>query len=167
MVDDDGAVYRRIVPGAQLFATAVHNVDPVERIEEVSFEEPVYEGEEVRLEQERDSDTATYTFLKDDAVTGETVETGEMEVSHAEDGYNDVLSTLVPIGMGQWDRTGDVLLGYADIEATVTLDELPDELDFDGAPGPDDDLEGVQTHDRRFIDDATVLSYQETDLHLG
>lgn len=167
MVDDDGEVYRRIVPGAQLFATAVHNADPIERIEEVSFEEPVYEGEQVRLEEDRDGDTATYTFLKEDAVTGETVETGTMTAVHDEDGYNDVFATLVPIGMGQWDRTGDVLLGYAEMEAERTYDDLPDEMDFEGTPDPDADLEGVQSHERQFIDEETVLSYQETDLHLG
>lgn len=163
MVDDEGNVYRRIVPGAQLFATAVHNAAPIEQVDEVGFEEPVYEDEQVWLERDGDR----YTFMKEDAVTGETVETGTMQVRHADEGYNDTLSTLVPIGMGQWDRTGDVLLGYADMEAEAPLDGLPDELDFEGAPGPGDDLEGVETHERRFIADETALSYQETDLHLG
>jgi len=167
MVDAEGAVYRRIVPGAQLFATAVHTADPIERIKEVSFEEPVYEGEEVRLEEDRNGNTTAYTFLKEDAVTGETVENGSMTAICGGTSYNDVFSTLVPIGMGQWDRTGDVLLGYADMEADATMDELPSKMKFEGTPDDDNNRKGVQKHERRFLDDGTVLSYVETDLHLA
>lgn len=157
----------RVVPGAQLFNLTMDALDDVERVDSISFERPVLEGDTARLVHDETEDGLDSYVIETEDEDGY-VATGTVTIDHGDTDRSDAYGSLLPIGMGLWDRTGDVLLGYDDVEADEGFDP-DDELDFTRAAlgGKDTPAGRIQQYKNTFTDeDGDELSYQVGNLHL-
>lgn len=164
--DEIEAIEDRIVPGAQLLSLAMDTLDDIERIESLEFDRPVMETEVVRL-RHTDQQDGLDSYSIEKAVNDAYEQTGELTVGHGQD-HSDAYGSLLPIGMGCWDREGDVLVGYKDVTADTGFDPDAD-LTFtrEALSGTDTPAGRIQQYRNTFTDpDGDELSYQVTNLHL-
>lgn len=157
----------RVVPGAQLLNLTMDALDDVERIDSVSFDQPVLEGQTARLVHDGTEDGLD-SYVIEAAADDGYVATGTVTVEHGEEDRSDTYGSLLPIGMGLWDRTGDVLLGYDDVAADDGFDP-DDDLTFtrEALGGKDTPAGRIQQYQNTFTDeDGDELAYTVGNLHL-
>jgi len=157
----------RIVPGAQLLNRSMDALDNVERIASVSFDQPVLEGETARLVHDGHEDGLDSYVIETEDRDGYTA-TGTVTVEHGDTDHSDTYGSLLPIGMGLWDRTGDVLLGYEEVDADDGFDPDSD-LTFtrEALGGKDTPAGRIQQYKNKFMAaDGNELSYTVSNLHL-
>lgn len=166
-VFDMDEIDTRIVPGAQLLNLTMDALNDVERIDSVSFERPVLEGDTARLVHDGTKDGIDSYVIETEIEDGYAA-TGTVTVEHGDPDQSDAYGSLLPIGMGLWDRTGDVLLGYDDVTADEGFDP-DDELEFTrkALGGKDTPAGRIQQYQNTFTDeDGDELSYTVGNLHL-